>query len=165
MLGPEILTLSTTRLALGPTEDEEAYRQAMKRSHRELEPSIYPATLDFRFHPGKVLLDIRSRESAERIGGFSLHDFDDENQSCELGYWILPEYQGQGLMREGADKLLGSLFEKAGMKRVHLVCDRRNARSIALARRLGFQHEAFLQGVDVVTGEAVTKFVFARYPT
>ena len=165
MLGPENLTLTTARLTLGPTEDEEAYRQAMKRSHCELEPSIYPATLDFRFHPGKILLDIRSRESGARIGGFSLHDFDKERQSCELGYWILPEFQGQGFMREVSDVLLSGLFEKAKMKRVHLVCDRRNTRSMTLARRLGFHHEAYLKGVDVVTGEAVTKLIFARYPS
>lgn len=163
MLGLQTLSLSTTRAFLQPTEDEEAYRQAMQRSHRELEPHIYPAALEFRFHEGKILLDICSTANGDRMGGFSLHDFDTENRSCELGYWILPEFQGQGIMLELAEALVGSLFKQDRLRRITLICDRRNIRSISLAKRLGFQHEAYLQGLDGVTAQAVIKLIFARY--
>lgn len=155
--------LATERLHLKPTVDEEAYRLAMKRSHRELEPKIYPAALDFRFHPGKVLIDLSLKENGTFVGGFSLHDWHPDLASCELGYWILPDFQGQGLMQEAANALLEQLFAQ-GLKRISLICDVRNRRSITLARRLGFQHEAYLTGFDAATDLPVTKLIFARYP-
>ncbi len=153
----------TSRLLIRPTGDEEVYRLAMIRSHRELEPSIYPPELDFRFHPGKRLFDICLNENKTFIGGFSLHSFADDNKACELGYWVLPEYQGQGLIREAALALLKNFDEQRQFERISLTVDPRNQRSIKLASALGFAHEAYLKGVDRVSGEVVVKYLFARY--
>lgn len=153
--------LTSSRLLLKPTLDEEAYREAMKKSHLQLEPEIYPPFLDFRFHPGKVLIDLFLQGTDAFVGGLSLHDWTED--SCELGYWLLPEYQGQGYMIEGGEVVIEELFRQ-DFKRVKLVCDIRNYRSITLAKRLGFQHEGYLSGLDPVTEKSVTKLLFTCYP-
>ena len=33
------------------------------------------------------------------VGGIGVYDRDDDGDSAELGYWLLPEYWGQGIMR------------------------------------------------------------------
>ena len=157
------LPLATDRLLLRLTGDEEAYRLAMERSHHQLEPRIYPPGSAFRFHPGKILIDILRKDERTRVGGFSIHAIQWDVPSCELGYWIVPECQGQGLMREAAGALIEQLFADRTFTRIGLSCDHRNERSVALALRLGFQHEASLQGIDAVSGETVVKHLFARY--
>ncbi|RZA17823.1 MAG: N-acetyltransferase [Proteobacteria bacterium] len=159
----EFESLHSERVLLRPTPDEDSYLLDMKISHRELEPAIYTPALDFRFHPGKVLIDICPRSGENRMGGFSIHGFSDDLRACEFGYWILPDYQGQGYVVEAGKLLLKYLFQSQTMTRVTLVADIRNKRSVAVAQRLGFAVEGVLQGRDLITEDLVTKLVYARY--
>lgn len=159
----EFESLHSDRVSLRPTSDEDSYLLDMKVSHRKLEPEIYTPSIDFRFHPGKVLVDLCSRSGEFRMGGYSIHGFSEDRSSCELGYWILPDYQGKGYVVEAGRLLLTYLFKSQAMARVTLVADVRNKRSVAVAQSLGFSVEGILQGKDLITENLITKLVYARY--
>ena len=64
----------------------------------------------------------------------------DSEQSCSLEYWLRPSFQRQGIMTHRIAVFLefaSSFFPQAAY--FEIVCHPDNQRSIALARRVGFQ--------------------------
>jgi len=69
--------------------------------------------------------------------------FDYNNKKAEFGYWISEEFQGCGLVTAARRAFLAYLFETLGLHRAELRIRTINARSRAVAERLGF----ILEGV------------------
>lgn len=63
----------------------------------------------------------------------------------EVGYWIRKARRGGGCAGEAANAMVRVAFEVDGVDRVELHCAPDNAASVAVARRLGFTHEATLR--------------------
>src|SRR3954468_1827067 len=58
---------------------------------------------------------------------------------AELGYWLRSDATGRGLVAEAAQALLDAGFAIREFSHVEIRCDPRNAPSVAVARRLGFE--------------------------
>ncbi len=84
--------------------------------------------------------------SAKRLlGGSGLHRCCWEVPSFEIGYWLRRSAEGRGYMTEAAGLLCRLAFSALDAQRVVIRCDKENRRSAAVARRLGFIHEATLR--------------------
>ncbi len=64
--------------------------------------------------------------------------------SLEVGYWLAESARGQGYVTEAAAAMVQLAIRCIGVDRVELHCHPENLRSAAVARRLGFVHEATL---------------------
>ena len=71
--------------------------------------------------------------------GFHFSDFD--NHRTEIGYWLLPEYQHQGIMTTCVHKLCQWAVDEKGIKRIQIRCAINNIASNQIPLRLGFHHE------------------------
>jgi ribosomal-protein-alanine N-acetyltransferase len=60
---------------------------------------------------------------------------------CTVGYGLAPDAVGYGYMTEALNEAVRIAFEDLGLHRVELNAIPRNARSIALAERCGFERE------------------------
>jgi RimJ/RimL family protein N-acetyltransferase len=87
------------------------------------------------------------------VGGALFPAFDTKKGICEIGVWLLPEYQGRGLITRAARYLIDWAIRVRGMSRVAWHTDPRNARSQAVARRLGLTFEGVCRSCHVVNGE------------
>lgn len=76
------------------------------------------------------------------VGGCGLHRRTGEEDTRHIGYWISADHQGHGYVSEAVAGLTRVAFEHYGVRRVRITCDEANLRSAAVARRLGFEHEA-----------------------
>lgn len=90
------------------------------------------------------------------LGGASLHPRAAagrvplaEATCIELGYWLAAEAEGRGLALEAARALLDVAATLPGLTHAEARVDPRNARSAAVARRLGFRHGGVEAGLDV----------------
>ncbi|MEO0514076.1 MAG: GNAT family protein [Planctomycetota bacterium] len=95
----------------------------------------------WRDYESRTKLQLGLIESQRIVGAIGLHGLDDPHGSAELGYWLSQEAQGRGLMTQAARALLDHGFAEYGLHRVYLTADAANARSIALAKRLGMRRE------------------------
>ncbi len=77
------------------------------------------------------------------LGGTGLHTRLGDG-AREIGYWIRAGYTGRGLATETAGALTRVGFEVEGLTRIEIHCDPANGASAAVARHLGFRHEATL---------------------
>lgn len=84
---------------------------------------------------------IWDRETDRYLGSSGLHPRDWDVPEFEVGYWIRRSAEGRGYVSETVRLLARLAFETLGANRLFLRCDALNARSAAVARRLGFVHE------------------------
>ncbi len=62
----------------------------------------------------------------------------------DIGYWIDADYEGRGITSRCSRALISSVFDERGLKKVDLRTSVGNARSRAVAERLGFTYEGVL---------------------
>ncbi|HEY8293510.1 MAG TPA: GNAT family protein [Thermomicrobiales bacterium] len=85
--------------------------------------------------------------------------------SFEIGYWLRQSAEGHGYMSEAVRLLTTFLFESLGAQRVLIRCDARNARSKAVAERLGFPFEGCNRRDEIGTdGTIRDSLVYAMIP-
>jgi RimJ/RimL family protein N-acetyltransferase len=105
-------------------------------------------------------------QTSRLLGGSGLHPRDWEIGSFEIGYWLRTSAEGHGYMTEAVRLLTDYAFDHLGANRVTIRCDARNERSAAVARRLGFVHEATLRSDSRSTDGAIRDtLVFALTPS
>jgi [ribosomal protein S5]-alanine N-acetyltransferase len=74
-------------------------------------------------------------------------------QSGYLGYGAFASHAGRGLMTEGLRAVIDVAFGELGLHRVEANIQPGNARSIALARRLGFEKEGYSRRYLLIDGD------------
>jgi ribosomal-protein-alanine N-acetyltransferase len=72
-------------------------------------------------------------------GTICLFGFSDENSKCEIGYELLTNFQGQGIMREAAEKVIDYAFNTIKVQKIEAFLHRDNQRSIKLLDKLSFR--------------------------
>ena len=77
--------------------------------------------------------------SAKVIGTICLWNFKAARKLAEVGYELLPEHQGKGLMQEALTEVVGYGFRNLGLEVLLAVTHRQNAASVRLLQRLDFQ--------------------------
>lgn len=86
---------------------------------------------------------IFDRGETQLVGETMLLDRADDGQR-EIGYWLAHDHVGHGYASEAAAAMTRLAFELDRVDRVEIQCAPENSRSVALARRLGYVHEATL---------------------
>ena len=102
------------------------------------------------------------------LGGLALNPREPDGWSVpafSLGYWIRPSEEGNGYVTEAVRLLTDYAFDVMQAQRVEITCDARNARSAAVARRLGFVYEGTLRNVwRGADGGPIDEMVFSLTP-
>ena len=93
---------------------------------------------------GGVVLAVERVEDATVIGDLVLFHLDADAGSAEIGWVVSPVAAGRGLATEAVRALIDTAFSVYGLRRLVARIDADNARSIALAERLGMRREAHL---------------------
>ena len=88
---------------------------------------------------------IFTRDDAEVLGGCGLYARVGPT-ALEIGYWLSTESTGQGLATDSASALTGLAFSNPEIERVEIHCDPRNAASVRIPQRLGYQIETTANG-------------------
>ena len=82
-----------------------------------------------------------------------------------VGYWLLRAARGKGLLTHALGLVSHWAFDELGVKRIGLLADPRNAGSVRLAERVGFQREGVLRSWVDVNGERVDYTSFSLLPS
>jgi len=88
---------------------------------------------------------IVEKETGAFIGDFAFWRFEQAHARGEIGYTLLPDYWGQGYMKESLFTLLSFGFQVLGLHSMVANVNPENERSKGLLRRLGFAQEAYFR--------------------
>ena len=81
---------------------------------------------------------ITLRNNNMLIGTIGLFSFSTEKSTCEIGYELLTNFQGRGIMKEALDKVIDYAFNSIKIKTIEAFLHRDNQRSIQLLEKLSF---------------------------
>jgi ribosomal-protein-alanine N-acetyltransferase len=146
-------TLTTERLTLRQPLESDAQQLFLLRSNAivnkylERQPS---ETVQEALHfIGKVNENFKHKEglywaiaqtgNEKLIGTICLFDFSYEPKKCEIGYELLPDYQGQGIMTEALKKVIAFTFQTLGLETIDAFTHKDNQRSTKLLQKFHFQ--------------------------
>ncbi|MFD2784205.1 GNAT family N-acetyltransferase [Hymenobacter rubripertinctus] len=90
-------------------------------------------------------LSIWEKASGQCIGFISFKNVEWSVPRAELAYLVASGHEGQGLMTEAGRAAVRWAFEQLRMERLYCHASTQNARSLALALRLGLQREGVLR--------------------
>lgn len=77
-------------------------------------------------------------EAKTLVGTICLFDLSNENNSCEIGYELLPEFQGQGIMKEAVQAVIDFVFQTLKFKKILAFTHRENQHSTKLLLKFNF---------------------------
>jgi RimJ/RimL family protein N-acetyltransferase len=100
---------------------------------------------------GRELLLLMAADDAI-VGGTVLLERDAHTDAVELGCWIVAGWEGRGLVRAACVATLAHARRELNAHRVAWRAAADNARSLALARRLGFRPEGRLRAAGLHRG-------------
>jgi ribosomal-protein-serine acetyltransferase len=86
------------------------------------------------------------------VGVAGFHGIDWPNRATAIGYWLGAGEEGRGTMTEAVRALVDHAFAQWRLNRVEIRIDVENARSRAVAERLGFVHEGTLRQALRIAG-------------
>jgi ribosomal-protein-serine acetyltransferase len=101
----------------------------------------------------------------EIVGGAGFHAIDRVNRSTSIGYWLVAEAEGKGLMTATVRAQLDHAFGVWGLHRVVIEAVLDNARSRAIPERLGFTEEGVLRQAKLLRGRYEDAALYAMLAT
>jgi len=84
---------------------------------------------------------LATKEENSLIGTICCWNFDVQNEIVEIGYEMLPEFRGRGLMKEALNKVIEYTFEGLNAKLITAFPSGVNENSVAILKALNFQLE------------------------
>jgi len=72
------------------------------------------------------------------VGTICIFNFSREESSCEIGFELLTNYQGQGIMKDAAEAVIGYVFQGLKFNKILAFTHCNNKNSIRLLTKLNF---------------------------
>jgi ribosomal-protein-alanine N-acetyltransferase len=85
---------------------------------------------------------ITLNDTDKLIGTICLFNFSDENLKVEIGYELLPDFQGKGIMQEAASKVIDFGNQYIGLNSIEAHTHSKNQSSVGLLEKLDFKKES-----------------------
>lgn len=77
--------------------------------------------------------------SGDFAGTICLFDFSNEKDKCEIGYELLPGFQGRRIMKEALEKVIEFAFQSIQVQSIDAFTHVDNQNSVKLLEKAGFQ--------------------------
>lgn len=87
------------------------------------------------------------------IGSVGMMHWNHQLQRAQVGYWLVKEFEGKGIVNKSLVALLNYIFEQLAMNKVEIHFIPANTRSAAVASRLGAKTEGILRESYLLHGK------------
>lgn len=96
------------------------------------------------------------------LGAIGFNNWSKENRKIEMGYWLLPEFWGSGIIREAGLAACEYAFQKMSVHRIEAVVETENANSKKIMTQLGFELEGVMRDCEIKNSKFISLEMYAR---
>ena len=82
---------------------------------------------------------ITLNDTDKLIGTICLFDFSDDNLKAEIGYELLPKFQGKGIMQEATSEVIDFAIQRIGLNLIEAYTHSENQSSTRLLEKFNFK--------------------------
>lgn len=104
---------------------------------------------------------ITLKGSPKLLGIIGFYRLQPENYRAEIGYMILPEFHGKGIVPEAVKKLIAYGFEDLKLHSIEAVIDPENYASEKVLQKCGFTKEAHFKESEFYEGKFLDKVIYS----
>lgn len=104
---------------------------------------------------------ITLKRGPKLLGIIGFYRLQPENYRAEIGYMILPEFHGKGIVPEAVKKLIAYGFEDLKLHSIEAVIDPENYASEKVLQKCGFTKEAHFKESEFYEGKFLDKVIYS----
>lgn len=108
---------------------------------------------------------ICSLNNNQFFGAVGLNNLNAIHQKAEIGFWLLPEFWGQGILQEAVPAICDFGFKELKLHRIEAFVETKNINSIRAMKRLNFIHEGTMIDCEFKNGEYISLDIYAKLQT
>ena len=102
------------------------------------------------------------KENKTFIGAGGLNNLNQAHKKAEVGFWLLPDYWGQGIMTEAMPLIINHAFKSLELHRIEGFVEKENLSCKKALEKLKFNHEGCMQDCEVKKGKFISLDVYAK---
>lgn len=106
-----------------------------------------------------------SAENQTFYGAGGLNNWSKEHRKAEIGFWLLTDFWGQGIMHEAMPLICKYAFEKMNLHRIEGFVETDNINCKKAMEKLDFYHEGTLRDCEVKDGKFISLDVYTMLRT
>ncbi len=95
-------------------------------------------------------------------GAAGLSDLSSEHAKAEIGFWLLPQFWGKGLMQEALPLVLNYGFNTYNLHRIEAFVENKNKSSKGLLQKLGFTYEGTMRECEIKAKQFISLDIYAK---
>ncbi|WP_293743904.1 GNAT family N-acetyltransferase [uncultured Pedobacter sp.] len=105
---------------------------------------------------------ICDKEGPTLLGGIGLNYLNKSDQKAEIGFWLLPEHWGKGIVKEVANPICNYAFENLGLRKIEAMVEIENENSKKVLRKIGFDYQETLKDYEIKNDESISLEVYVK---
>ncbi len=94
-------------------------------------------------------------------GAGGLNDLKREHKKAEIGFWLLSDHWGKGIMLEAIPLICKYGFEELGLHRIEGIVETKNSNCKKAMAKLNFSHEGTMIDCEIKNGEFISLDIYA----
>ncbi|MDC7998941.1 GNAT family N-acetyltransferase [Gilvibacter sediminis] len=118
--------------------------------------------MDWYAKPEQQWWAICSLDGDEFYGAAGLNDIDLQVGTAEIGLWLLPDYWGQGILKQALPFVADYGLSKLGLNRIEGFVDGGNTNCKRAMAKLDFIHEKTLENAEEKDGRMIDVEVYVK---
>jgi len=98
-------------------------------------------------------------------GAGGLNSLNKEHQKAEIGFWLLTNFWGQGIMTECVPLICKYGFDTLDLHRIEAIVETKNLNCRKAMEKLHFVHEGTMRDCEIKNGKFISLAVYAKLKT
>ena len=88
-----------------------------------------------------------------------------QHKKSEIGFWLLPQFWGKGLMQEAFPLICNYGFEKLGLNRIEGFVESENINCKKAVEKLNFKLEGIMRDCEIKDGKPLSIAIYSKLKT
>ena len=106
-----------------------------------------------------------SADNKTFYGAGGLNSLSKEHKKAEIGFWLISEFWGDGIMKEAMPLICNYGFNSLGLHRIEGLVETENKNCKKAMAKLDFQHEGTMKDCEIKNGAFISLDIFAKVKT
>ncbi len=106
-----------------------------------------------------------SEDNKTFYGGGGLNDLSQEHKKAEIGFWLLTDFWGKGIMTEAMPLICNYGFNELGLHRIEGFIESDNTNCKKAMAKLDFQHEGTMKDCEIKNGDFISLDIYSKIKT
>lgn len=105
---------------------------------------------------------IVNENNSDFYGAIGLNNLNKTHRKAEIGFWLLPNFWGKGIMREALKLVINYAFTDLNLHRIDAMVETENINSKKLLQKLNFSFEGTLVDYEIKNESFISVDIYAK---